>query len=146
MKESAQLALSWLSSRSVEVCIFTLFSKQDLQLFSDYYHDTFTKANEDWIGPKSDKLFQIPSNQLEAMVAALLAQENGLTSNWLKTLPPFSNQQQWLGMSNQSDYEPLRLLTAVLRNVQPKRLRTQGRIQDFFTRGCTRLLPLLQHQ
>ena len=47
MKESAQLALSWLRSRSVEVCIFSLFSKQNLQLFSDYYHDTFTKANED---------------------------------------------------------------------------------------------------
>ena len=69
------------------------------------------------------------------MVAALLAQENGLTSNWLKKLSPFSNQQQCLGMSNQSYYEPLRLLTAVLRNVQPKRLRTQGRIQDFFYEG-----------
>ena len=30
MKESAQLALSWLRSRSVEVYIFTLFSNQNL--------------------------------------------------------------------------------------------------------------------
>lgn len=48
------------------------------------------------------------------MVAALLAQENGVTSNWLKKLPPFSNQHQCLGMSNQSEYKPFRLLTLVL--------------------------------
>lgn len=53
--------------------------------------------------------------------AARYARENGLTSNWLKKLPPFLNQQHCLGMPNQSEYEPLRLLTLVfpLANLGP---------------------------